>query len=55
MAAGSAHRVMIGKTVSQVFLVVFDRILLIHAGNKETIESLDEFEHGPRSKLPLLV
>ena len=37
-------RVMMGKTVSPLFLAVFHLILFILAGNDDMHESLDEFE-----------
>ena len=38
------HRLIMGKMVSPLFLVVFDPILLILAGNDSMHYSLDEFE-----------
>ena len=45
MATDSSHRVIIGeKRRRHVFSNVFDRILLIPAGNDDMYESLDEFK-----------
>ena len=38
------HRLLMGKTVSPIFLRVLDRILFMLAGNDNIHESLDELE-----------
>ena len=48
MVTESSHRVIMVKTVSPLFSVVFHPILLIlSAGNKDMHESSDEFEFQP--------
>ena len=49
MATVSAHRVIMGKTASSLFLECFDRILFILSGNDDMYECLDEFEIWPDS------
>ena len=46
MATVSSHRVTVGSSNSQMFLI---GTFLIHAGNDDMHESLDEFDHGLRS------
>ena len=40
----ATDRVTVGKTASQIFLNVFDRIHFILAGNHDIHKSLNEFE-----------
>ena len=47
MATDSSHRVIMGKTVLQLFLSFFYPILFILAGNNDMHESLEEFEIRP--------
>ena len=41
------HRLIMGKTMSPLFLAFLDQILFILAGNDYIHESLDEFEIRP--------
>ena len=41
-----SHRLIMGKTMSPFFSVVYDLILMILAGNEDIHKSLDEFEFG---------
>ena len=43
----NSHRLIMGKTMSPLFLGFFDRILFILAGNDNIHESLNEFEIWP--------
>ena len=42
-----SHRLIIGKTMTQLISAFLDRILFILAGIDNIHESLDEFEIGP--------
>ena len=52
MATVSSHRVTVGKTASSNSRMFLIGTFLILAGNDDMHESLDEFDHGLRSKLP---
>ena len=47
MATDSSYRVIMGKTVWQLFLAVFNPIFVILAGNEDIHESSEEFEVPP--------
>ena len=50
MATVSSHRVTVGKMASSNSRMLLTRTFLILAGNDDIHESLDEFDHGLRSK-----
>ena len=52
MATVSSHRVTVGKTASSDSRMFLIGTFLILADNDDMHESLDEFDHGLRSKLP---
>ena len=47
LGALECHRLIMGKTVSPLFLSCFDRIVFILSGNDDIHKSSDEFEIRP--------